>query len=226
MEFEDELQEQPRFGGTISGVVPISNDGGEIQEGLFIVDLVSDLGESKKFGEEIFDSSSKRVKIAPLAEEECEFHLQMPQGLAPGRQLYIRARMNETTVALHQLVMPSSIHCRLEARQELSVGDEFTIYGLVHNVDKEALSNVRVALNVPCFVEIKDRATQVIDAIDGYSEHRVEWKARAVAPMEAGTLTFDVQPEAGSSSRSFSPIRIVGEQAGSEESTVPAGQEQ
>jgi hypothetical protein len=219
--FEYQAVEQPQFGGTVSGSVPIRNDGEETREGRVTIEFVGYRSESKQFAETTFDTNAQRMKIEPGTEQSFRFELEMPETLEPGQQLYIRARMNESTIVLHELEPSSTIDCRLEGRRELSVGDEFNITGVIHNVGNEPLGSVRVDLNVPYFVEVDGEMTRWIDELATDTEHRINWEARALAAMEAGTITLDVKTQMDGSSRSGWPIRIIGERAAPDNSRVP-----
>jgi uncharacterized membrane protein len=136
----------------------------------------------------------------------------LPDGLAPGHQLYIRARLDERTLALHELEPSTAVESRLEVRRELSVGDEFTMSAIVHNVSDQPLTDITVDLDVPFFVEVENDTTRHLDEIPVGTEQRLTWTGHAQGAMEAGTIVVDVQPEAGGSSRSTSPLRITGPQ--------------
>jgi hypothetical protein len=210
--FEYESTEEPRFGEQLSGTLPIHNYSDYVEEGRVTIELVSHRIESKQFAEETFDYNAQRMRIEPGTEQEFDFELEMPDGLAPGHQLYIRARLDERTLALHELEPSTAVESRLEVRRELSVGDEFTMSAIVHNVSDQPLTDITVDLDVPFFVEVENDTTRHLDEIPVGTEQRLTWTGHAQGAMEAGTIVVDVQPEAGGSSRSTSPLRITGPQ--------------
>jgi hypothetical protein len=219
--FEYESERRPRFGGTVSGTIPIRNDGEETVEGMVTVELCSHRLESKRFAEETFDTNAQRMRMEPMTEHDFGFELAMPETLPPGRDLYVRARLDESTLALHEVQPSAAVESRVETRTELSAGDSFSITGHVHNVGDDALGDVRVSLSVPSFVGLSEEPSRRIDRLAAGTEQTVTWQAEALAPMEAGTVTLGVHTPTAGSSQSTSSMRIVGPEPLPGDSAVP-----
>lgn len=210
-DFEFERNGQPQLGESITGSLPIRNESRQSIGGKVTIELVSHRPESKRFAEETFDVNAQRMRFDPWTEHTFEFSVDMPDQIAPGRQLYLRARLDEQTIALHEVELSTALDSRLELRREQTVGDEFTITAVVHNASRRQVSDVQVTLDTPFFVEVEDELSRSLDDLVPETEHTIAWTARALGAMEAGTITVNVQSEIGGSSQTRSPLRIHGD---------------
>ncbi|MFN2137984.1 MAG: transglutaminase domain-containing protein [Candidatus Promineifilaceae bacterium] len=202
-------EERPGFGEMITGEITIVNNGEERTHVTLGIDLVSDRLESKRFPEEVYDETYRRILIAPGEEVTVPFELQMPSTLAPGHSLYVRAHVDERIVALAELPAPRTVESALDMPTDLNLGDEFEIVAVVTNMSDRSLYGLSVDLELPYALYVRDQGPQVVEELVPGDALQLNWRARAVAPLEAGTVRLSVSAAEGGSSLTLMNVRVV-----------------
>lgn len=120
------------------------------------------------------------------------FAFELPATLPAGRSLYLRARLDERTAALHEVRLPEAVAVELDGPDRWSKGDEGTIRALVRNVGDERLDDVRVEVRSPFALRHGQRVRQPLGDLEPGEERELVWRAHAVAPLDSGSLQVSV----------------------------------
>lgn len=180
-----------RYGGRISGTVHLVNPGEDRRFGRVAVELIADRLESKAFGEETFGEIALRAAFDPGEGLAVPFAFSLPATLVPGRTLYLRARLDQRTAALHEVRLPETVAVELDLPDRWTEGEEGPIRAFIRNVGDERLENLRVELRTP-FAFRFGRLPRTLGDLEPGEGRELLWRAHAVAPLDSGSVQLSV----------------------------------
>jgi hypothetical protein len=198
------------FGGSLEGTVHVVNAETERTFGLLAVELVSHLPEGKAFVEQSFGEVETPVALDPGEAFALPFRLDVPRTLEPGRELYLRARLDQRTAVLHELRIPSRIAGEIELPGEIREGDEVRIRALIRNMDAEPVRSVDVDLIAPYALAVDRWSLRRFESLGPYEEREIWWTARAVAALASGSLRVTVATADAGGLLVRRPFAIIG----------------
>jgi hypothetical protein len=198
------------FGGRIEGTVEITNPTDDRLFGRLVVELVSHRLESKTFVERSYGSIEMAAAVDPGENRTIAFALPLPETLAAQLQLYLRARLDERTIALHEVHVPSRIACEVIVPGVFREGEHADIRAAIRNTSDIGLRNVDVRLMTPFALPVADRASRHLELLRPYESIEVVWSAQAAAPLASGSLHLAVDTSNGGGLMRRIPFRISG----------------
>jgi len=198
------------FGGYLEGTLHIVNPQEERTFGELVVELVAHLPESKAFVEESFGEVAVRATLDPDQPFTIPFRLALPQTLAPGRELFLRARFNERTVALHEVRVAPRIICEIATPKSYLQGDQFTLRAVIRNTSSEPVRNVDVQLHIPYALQTDGFTHRRFEELQAYEAREVTWTVWAVAPLDSSSLRVTVASANAGSCVARQPFNVAG----------------
>jgi hypothetical protein len=183
---------RPSFGGTLTGSVHLVNDDAERRFGRMTIELIGHRVESKAFTEETYDELTVPLVLEPGASIAVPFQLSLPQTAPPGQDLVVRARLDEQTLLVHWLTMPSSVECQMELPTDLHEGDQVVIRATVRCVAEEPIRAVVVHLGTPYALDVTDEPQRRLGDLSPGETRTLSWTARAVTALDSGSARLAV----------------------------------
>jgi len=190
------------LGRPVSGSISIINNLEERTFGTIVIELVSSVAESKSLAEECFGSTCKLVTLNAGKSFKMTFEFKLPHTLAPGRDLILRAHVDDNNLATHTLGFDRGISCKIiEPKDKPAVyllDEEYKIRATVTNTSNHAkLKDVSVELIVPYALTIEDKKTHLLDVLKPKSSVEVAWKIKAVAALRVGFFKISIVQKNG-----------------------------
>ncbi|HRK95341.1 MAG TPA: transglutaminase-like domain-containing protein [Rhodospirillales bacterium] len=186
-----------RFGGRIAGTVDLVNPTLERRFGRLAIELIAYRFESKQPVETTFQSSETPVAIDPDAPLALPFAFDLPDTLLPGRELYLRASLEQRTVLLQPIRIPSALRVELDVPRVWQEGMEAAVRVEVRNEGEVPLRGVELTTGVPYALRIRRSRGVQWDTLLPGEERQVELRIRAVAPLASGSLHVAVSTANG-----------------------------
>jgi hypothetical protein len=199
---------EPEWGGHVRGLVHLVNPLDRRVRGLLSVDLVIDRPESKAFGEIRRDTVGAAVTVAPGKPVALSFDLTLPRTVEPGRDLYLRARLDERTILVHRLRPPSPLEARAEMAKSWRVGEEGPLRIVLCNTGKAALRSVEIAIRAPYALRVEPHSVRIGTLKPGETRE-VTAQLKAVAPLASGSLHVAVATANGGGALLRNAFRIA-----------------
>jgi hypothetical protein len=121
------------FRGRLSGTVHLVNPIEDRHFGRVVVELVTGRLESKSFVDTILHAVELSVAVDPEEAVVLPFDFVLPPTLPPGRDLYLRARLDERTALIMPVYLTPTLRANLDMPLVWQEGAEGTIRVLLHN---------------------------------------------------------------------------------------------
>jgi hypothetical protein len=198
------------FGGLLEGTVHVINRATERTFGRLVVELVSHLPESKAFTEESFGAVAISIVLESNGTFEAPFRFNLPRTAKPGRELYLRARLDERTAALAEVRIRPRIECRVDLPREIREADEVRVRAVIRNTTAEPVRMIDVDLIAPFVLDVEQRSPRRFEGLAPYEEREIWWTARAVAALDSGSLRVAVSTADGGGVVARRPFAVVG----------------
>jgi hypothetical protein len=196
------------FGGRLAGTVNLVNNIEEREFGRLTVELVTSRLESKTFTEEALHVVELPVALDPRETVMLPFDFDLPQTLAPGRELYLRATLNQRTAALMPVVVQSSLRGQVDMQTVWHVDEEGPIRVVLHNVGTAPLRAVNVEFEAPYALGVERRRPVRVDELQPGEEREVTATARAIAGLPSGSLHISIATANGGGLMLRQPFRV------------------
>jgi transglutaminase-like putative cysteine protease len=200
------------FGGRLSGTVHLLNRMEDRNFGRLVVELVTSRLESKSFIETSLQAVERHVAVDPGGAVTLPFDFTLPPTLAPGRELYLRARLDERSALIMPVRLPSCLRAKLDMPRLWQEGAEATIRLLVHNAGDFALRDVSVRIKAPYALKLARQRDARLDVLAPGEEREVTFTIRAVAALTSGSLHVAIASANGGGLMLRRPFRVEGRQ--------------
>ncbi|MEV6339768.1 transglutaminase-like domain-containing protein [Nocardia vinacea] len=175
------------FGGRITGTAHLVNPMDRRVFGTAAVDLVAHRLEDKAFGDKVIHTSIRRVAVDPEGAIEIGFEFDLPRTLAPGEELYLRARLNQQTALLQQLRLRQALSADLDAPPEWTQGGDATVRITLTNIGRETAEDLYIELVAPYALQPEPSRIR-LDALDVGEQRELQVTVKGVAPLPSGSL--------------------------------------
>ncbi|WP_067820853.1 transglutaminase domain-containing protein [Nocardia inohanensis] len=177
---------EPVYGGRIVGTVELVNAETARVFGSAAVDLVVHRIEEKGF-DRVIGTARREIAVDPDDAVELEFEFDLPSTLAPGENLYLRARLDRRTALIRHLRLPQTLTAEIDLPGEWGVGEEHTVPILLENRGDDTVTGLTLELLAPYALHIEALDNRIPDLESGA---RVELSARvrAIAPLPSGSV--------------------------------------
>ena len=181
-----------RFGGRVAGTVHLTNPMDDRRFGRLIVELVAHRPESKAFTEVTFAAVDLPTALDPNDPISLPFNFALPETLAPGRDLYLRARLDERTALVQPVLLASPLTAAVDVSRIWQEGVQGTIRILVGNAGDSVIRGIAVAVEAPFAVELGRQSAFQLETLSPREEREILLVVRAVAPLASGSLHIAV----------------------------------
>ena len=197
-----------RWGDSLAGWFTFTNPEAESVRGEVVFEVVGDLPESMAFPDVWYSTSRSDVVVDAGAAGRVPFTLELPPTAEPGRDLYVRARLDRRTLSVRPIPLRREIAADLRVEDRPVVGDQVTIAITVANVGDRALEGVDVSVAVPYALRV--RTSEVLrDGTLGRGERLTRRLiADVAAPLEAGAIRLEVRTRDGGGAVAVEPITV------------------
>jgi hypothetical protein len=198
------------FGGRLSGTVHLINPMEDRQFGYLTVELVTRRLESKSLVDTVLNSIKLYVAVDPDGSVTLPFDFELPPTLPPGRDLYLRAKLDERNALITPVSLPSPLQAKLNMPVLWQEGTEGTIQILIHNSGNFALRTVEVGIEAPFALRLERQHTIRFDMLMPGEEREIAFTARAIAALPSGSLHVSIASENGGGLMLRQPFRVEG----------------
>ena len=198
------------FGGRLSGTVHLVNPMEDRHFGRLVVELVTRRLESKSFVDTILQAVELPVAVDPNGSVMLPFDFVLPPTLPPGRDLYLRARLDERSALIMPVRLPSSLRANLDMPLVWQEGAEGTIRVLLHNEGDFALQTVEVEIEAPYTLSLERQRAVRLDVLAPGEEREIAFMARAIAALSSGSLHVAIASTNGGGLMLRQPFRVEG----------------
>ncbi len=202
---------EPTYGGRLSGTVHLVSPREDRPSGHLAVELVTHRPEGQAFAESVLQTVERSVATAPHGGMTLPFDLALPPTVLPGRELYLRARLNERTALLWQVQLPPTLRATLSMPVVWQEGAVEALRVLVHNASDFALRGVEVGVEAPHALSVEGRRTARLDVLAPGEERELTFVARAIAGLPSGSLHVAIATANGGGLMLRQPFRVEAE---------------
>lgn len=196
------------FGGRLCGTVQLRNPMQERHFGRLVVELVITRLESMAFVEKVLYAVEFPVAVDPDQSVTAAFDFPLPPTLEPGRELYLRARLNERSALFMPVRLPSPLRASLEMPRVWQESADQTIRLRLHNTGMIALRTVDVRIDAPYALRLERPGPERLDALAPGEEREIAFVIRAVAVLASGSLHVAIASANGGSLMLRHPFRV------------------
>lgn len=176
------------FGGPLSGSVHLVNPFDDRHFGRLTVELVTSRLESKAFVQRVLHAVEAPIVLDPGEPVNLRFDFTLPPTLAPGEELFLRARLDERTALLRPVGVRTWLDAAMDMPSEWRQDEEGTVRVVITNRGPGDLRDVEVDVIAP-YALVSERARpERIDVLRSGERREVEIKAMAVTKLPAGSL--------------------------------------
>jgi hypothetical protein len=203
------------FGGAVSGRLVLRNVSYDRVAGPLVIELVTDLPESKAFPDERFVSIRKEISLEPGQETTIPFKLETPRTFPLRHRPYLHVafvrggeRKTNLTLAVEPVKIVSRLRAVVEVSGERRVGQALSVKAVVTNPSREAADGVRVRLALPAGLVAAETPKIEPFALKPGAERKISWRVKVTAPLEAGTLRVEATAAVGGWAEAVEPVSI------------------
>ncbi|KAB5540262.1 hypothetical protein GE09DRAFT_1225719 [Coniochaeta sp. 2T2.1] len=196
----------PKFGGKIGGVVTVPEAGYVRNIDSVNLSVIGSILESKAFSNSTFSS----VRIAKdVASGTFPFTIKLPPTCAPGEQIFLWAKDEESTVAVLQLDVPPNLACTVDSPglSDLTLGKTATFEAVLVNTTSVPITGINLSLVAP-WALVVNGARRIVGTLDPSRTTMATWSVKPMAALTAGSVNVDVETVDGGGIRISHGVRV------------------
>jgi hypothetical protein len=199
-------------GGRLEGTLTVANPTRRSLRAFLVVEIVSDLDESKAFPDEVLQRVAvKSLRLAPGGRTSVPVAVDLPRTVPRGQHLYLRATLGRQTVLVQPLAVAPTLTVRLAIRGDRQRDGEILAVGSVANVSAYAVERIEATLDLPPGLRVVSRPDVGAFTLNPGENRELTWRLTAIAPLEAGSLVLTAASTVDGWGRAVQPIAIPAE---------------
>lgn len=173
-----------------------------------VFEVVADLPESKRFPDEVLTTTKLPLKLLARAEAVLPMTLELPKTNPVGAQLYVRARIGETTIAVEPLEIRPLVDVRIKTPGRIRVGEKAPLEITIAGNSAAELAGLRMTVTAPRGMSGKENDRLRFDNIRISRAEPMKIELSPTYAIDAGEVVVDVESSNGGSTRIRAPITV------------------
>lgn len=199
------------LGGRLCGTVQLRNALPARRFGRLVVELLSTRMESMKFIEKILYAAEFPVAADPGQAIAGNFDFPLPLMVEPGRELYLRARLNEQSALFLPIRLPSFLQASLDMPAVWQEGTDQTIRLQLRNAGLLPMQAIDVRIDAPYALRCAGSACEHLAMLTGGEQRAFSFVVKPVAELSSGSLHVVVSSANAGGLMLRHPFRIEGQ---------------
>jgi hypothetical protein len=192
----------------VGGSIAVVNDLREPVEGRYLLELVSDVPETKVFPDRVIASQEIRLSLAAGTRRDVRFEFALREGLEPGETLHLRLIDEDRVLSSIQLPDTPAVVVEAEGAKDLRLDAPDSLVLTVRNRSGSPVRGLEVSLEAPPQVKV-GAARQSRETLPPGEAMQLRFSLTGIAPTEAGALIVTVRTIDGGAVKSRVPFRVL-----------------
>lgn len=200
------------WGGALAGRFVLTNVSARAVRAALVIELVSDLMESKAFPDKVLARRHQAISLMPKGRTSVPFRFRIPPTAPPGYHFYLRAvrriGKDAMSISVEPIELVPVVDVTLNIEGEPRVGAEFVVTAAVYNRSRRQANGVRVVLSLPTGLEAGEKQDLQMGSLKPGERRELTWRVHTLAPLEAGAVKVSVWTADAGWAQALHPIQI------------------